>query len=117
VTGRLPPEPARVLFSFADSCPDPCYCGYRGTEAECPPNPRADTLSGASDDIGPALAEVRGLALSTTVLRAQARISLPPVLLQVKARRRVEVFIVRRSPSRSASSARRLVFERFSHVP
>lgn len=83
MTGRLPPEPGRVLFSFAHSCPDPCYCGYRGTEAECPPNPPADTLSGASDDIGPALAEVRGLALKTTVLRSQARISLPNVLLQV----------------------------------
>jgi Domain of unknown function (DUF4417) len=83
VTARLPREPARFLFSFAESCPDPCHCGYRGTEAECPPNPHPETLSGASDDIGSALAEVRALELDTTVLRPQARIALPPVLLQV----------------------------------
>ena len=82
MTGALPAEPGRVLFSFAP-CPDPCYCGYLGTEIECPPNPSVDTLSGASNDIGAALAEVRGLDLKATVLRPQARISLPRVLLQV----------------------------------
>ena len=83
MSGRLPLEPNRTLFSFADGCPDPCYCGYRGTEAECSPDAPADSLSGASADVGAALAEVRGLELGLTCLRPQGRVRLPPVLAQV----------------------------------
>lgn len=83
MSGRLPLEPNRTLFSFAGGCPDPCYCGYRGTAAECPPDAPADSISGASVDVGAALAEVRGLELGRTRLRPQERIHLPPVLAQV----------------------------------
>lgn len=83
MSGRVPVDPDRTLFSFAGGCPEPCYCGYRGTRAECPPDPPADSLSGSSADVGAALAEVRGLDLGLTRLRPQASVLLPPVLAQV----------------------------------
>lgn len=79
--------PQPVLLSLAGQCTDPCYCGLRGTAAECPPNPPADTLSGASPDVGAALAEVGGLQLDLTRLRSQPRIDLPSVLAQVDGTR------------------------------
>ncbi len=79
--------PQPVLLSLADHCSDPCYCGVLGTEAECPPNPSLDTLSGSSSDLGAALAEVGGLDLQLTQLRSQPRIELPAVLSQVDGTR------------------------------
>jgi hypothetical protein len=81
VSARLPPDPSAVLMSLS-ACPDPCYCGYRQTAAECAPKPPPDTLTGTSADIGSALAEVRGLDLGRTRLCGR-KVNLPQVLLQV----------------------------------